>query len=78
MFEFFELMDVSRIDMYVCFVVCFFEELFCVIKCFVVRFDVVMVTGPNSLRVVQLAVASRHPRKLTYLREFGKMWQQAC
>jgi hypothetical protein len=41
-------------------------------------FDVVMVTGLTSLRFVQLTVASRHSRKLKYLRDFGKLWEQAC
>ena len=41
-------------------------------------FDVVMVTGLTSLRFVQLTVASRHSRKLKYLRDFGKVWEQAC
>ena len=37
-----------------------------------------MVTGPNSLRFVQLTVASRHSRKLKYLLEFGTAWQKKC
>ena len=41
-------------------------------------FDVVMVTGPNSLRFVQLTVASHHSQKLKYLREFGTAWETAC
>ena len=41
-------------------------------------FDVVMVTGPNSLRFVQLTVASRHSQKLKYLKEFGEKWEKVC
>ena len=38
-------------------------------------YDAVMVTGPTSLRFVQLTVADHHSRKLKYLREFGTAWQ---
>lgn len=41
-------------------------------------FDVIMVTGPNSLRFVQLTVSPRYSLKLKYLREFGTVWQKKC
>ena len=40
-------------------------------------YDAVMVTGPTSLRFVQLTIADHHSRKLKYLREFGKAWEAA-
>ena len=40
-------------------------------------FDVVLVTSATSLRFVQVTVANHHSRKLKYLRQFGRAWENA-